>query len=56
MPWQGSGSSDSKYKYNDASTGGVLKDAPSALHAVVIPNVNLPKVCYRDGYTVVDAC
>ncbi|KAF8251323.1 hypothetical protein K440DRAFT_614407 [Wilcoxina mikolae CBS 423.85] len=43
MPWQGAGSSDSKYKYSDASTGGVPKDAPSALHAVVIPNVNLPK-------------
>lgn len=43
-PWK-TGSSG-KYQYHpggDASRG--RKDAPSALNEVVIPNVNLPKVC-----------
>ncbi|KAI5794231.1 hypothetical protein FPQ18DRAFT_234960, partial [Pyronema domesticum] len=40
MGWQGSANVDSKYTYLDKEGA---KDAPSALHSVVIPNVNLPK-------------
>ncbi|KAI5809207.1 hypothetical protein BZA77DRAFT_329319 [Pyronema omphalodes] len=40
MAWQGSGDADSKYSYLDKDGA---KDAPSALHSVVVPNVNLPK-------------
>jgi hypothetical protein len=41
MAWQGSSNADSKYTYLDKDGA---KDAPSALHSVVIPDVNLPKV------------
>ena len=41
-PWQ-SGTSG-KYQYHPGGDRTkALKDAPSALHSVVIPNVNLPK-------------
>jgi hypothetical protein len=59
-PWQteGAGSGDFKYQYHP---GGDVskspKDAPSALHSVIIPNVNLPKELHdqfnkwgKDGY------
>jgi len=42
-PWQ-SGTSG-KYQYHPGGDPNAApKDAPSALHSVVIPNVNLPKV------------
>ena len=45
MPWeQGAGSG--KYQHLD---GKDIKDAPSALNTVVVPNVNLPKVCIAAG-------
>ena len=43
-PWKTG--SEAKYQYHphgDANRG--RKDAPSALNEVIIPNVNLPKVC-----------
>lgn len=45
-PWKTG--SDARYQYHpggDPSRG--RKDAPSALNEVIIPNVNLPKVCER---------
>ncbi len=44
-PWKTG--KDAKYQYHphgDPSKG--KKDAPSALNEVIIPNVNLPKVCH----------
>lgn len=44
-PWKTG--SEAKYQYHphgDANRG--RKDAPSALNEVIIPNVNLPKVCW----------
>lgn len=45
-PWKTG--SDARYQYHpggDPSRG--RKDAPSALNEVIIPNVNLPKVCTK---------
>jgi len=43
MPWE-TGSSG-KYQYHPGGDPNApLKDAPSAVNVVVIPNVNLPKV------------
>ncbi len=41
-PWE-SGTSG-KYQYHPGGDKSQVKDAPSALHSVIIPNVNLPKV------------
>ena len=44
-PWKTG--SDAKYQYHPGGdTSKQRKDAPSALNEVVIPNVNLPKVCF----------
>ena len=46
MPWESeNASADSKYNYHprgDPSKG--VRQAPSALNTVIVPNVNLPKV------------
>jgi hypothetical protein len=50
MPWQTENNSgqDYKYKYHPgANANNAPKDAPSALHSVIVPNVNLPKVIQR---------
>lgn len=48
MPWQGS-SQSGKYQYHpDGNPANAPKDAPSALHSVIVPNVSLPKVCGFD--------
>lgn len=41
MGWHGDSPNNSKFSYIE---DGKAKDAPSALHSVIIPNVNLPKV------------
>ena len=46
MPWE-TGHADSKYQYHPHGDAGALKDAPSAVNVVVVPNVNLPKVILR---------
>ncbi|KAI9796695.1 MAG: hypothetical protein M1833_006035 [Piccolia ochrophora] len=63
MPWQtesdgGDGKENFKYKYHPGGDPKKQpKDAPSALHSVVVPNVNLPKSLHdqfnkwgKDGY------
>ncbi|KAH8146630.1 uncharacterized protein LAJ45_09313 [Morchella importuna] len=63
MPWQGEGDGTTarenfKYKYHPGGDArNPPKDAPSALHSVIIPNVNLPKELHekynkwgKDGY------
>ena len=52
MPWQVESSkgnnADEHFKYQYHPGGDkskAPKDAPSALHSVIVPNVNLPKVC-----------
>ncbi|KAI5843280.1 hypothetical protein BZA05DRAFT_185887 [Tricharina praecox] len=57
MPWQGS-SQSGKYQYHpDGNPANAPKDAPSALHSVIVPNVSLPKELHerfnkygKDGY------
>jgi hypothetical protein len=48
-PWQvesASGNQDFKYQYHPGGDKSKApKDAPSALNTVIIPAVNLPKVC-----------
>lgn len=45
MPWEGEASSG-KYSYHPAGDASASpRDAPSAINVVVIPDVNLPKVC-----------
>jgi hypothetical protein len=48
MPWQTDGSDKGdnfKYKYHPGGDPKKApKEAPSALHSVIVPNVNLPKV------------
>lgn len=51
MPWQAESSKgdaarqDFKYQYHPrGDPRNPPKDAPSALHSVIVPNVNLPKV------------
>ena len=50
MPWQTTSKSDEsnsnfKYKYHPGGDKNKApKDAPSALHSVIVPNVTLPKV------------
>lgn len=42
MPWESEGSG--KYKYHPNGDGRAEpRDAPSALNAVIVPNVTLPK-------------
>ncbi|KAH7317660.1 hypothetical protein BKA65DRAFT_514917 [Rhexocercosporidium sp. MPI-PUGE-AT-0058] len=64
MPWQGEATEgdkargDYKYKYHPGGDPkNPPKDAPSALHSVIVPNVNLPKELHdkynkwgKDGY------
>ncbi|APA07238.1 hypothetical protein SS1G_04026 [Sclerotinia sclerotiorum 1980 UF-70] len=64
MPWQANGTKgdaarqDFKYKYHPAGDPrNPPKEAPSALHSVIVPNVNLPKELHekynkwgKDGY------
>ncbi|PBP28449.1 hypothetical protein BUE80_DR000544 [Diplocarpon rosae] len=64
MPWEGETTEgdqargDYKYKYHPGGDPrNPPKDAPSALHSVVVPNVNLPKELHekynkwgKDGY------
>ncbi len=52
MPWQVESTEGDKareqFKYQYHPGGDPRnppKDAPSALHSVIVPNVNLPKVC-----------
>lgn len=48
MPWQTDGKETGehfKYKYHPGGDPKKApKEAPSALHSVIVPNVNLPKV------------
>lgn len=45
MPWEGE-ASGGKYSYHPGGDPNATpKDAPSAINVVVIPDVNLPKVC-----------
>lgn len=49
-PWETTSVSktDADFKYQYYPGGNPAnepKDAPSALHSVIVPNVNLPKVC-----------
>lgn len=47
MPWE-TGAGEGKYRYHPGGDGSVEpKDAPSAVNVVVVPNVDLPKVCMR---------
>ncbi|PUU82012.1 hypothetical protein B9Z19DRAFT_969703 [Tuber borchii] len=63
MPWHGKPAETSagdhfKYKYHPGGDArNAPKDAPSALHSVIVPNVNLPKELHdkynkwgKDGY------
>lgn len=46
MPWE-TGATEGKYRYHPGGNRNAEpKDAPSAVNVVVVPNVNLPKVCY----------
>ena len=50
MPWQTESGDDArdqfKYQYHPGGDPrNPPKNAPSALHSVIIPNVELPKVC-----------
>lgn len=49
-PWkEGGEGSKGKYRYHDRLAGRV-RDAPSALNSVIVPNVNLPRVSLeREG-------
>jgi hypothetical protein len=55
MPWQVESSKQGenpdehfKYQYHPGGDKNKApKDAPSALHSVIVPNVTLPKVCGR---------
>lgn len=53
MPWQTTAKGDGadehfKYQYHPGGDRNKTpKDAPSALHSVIVPNVTLPKVCIR---------
>ena len=54
MPWQTESSKggDEHFKYQYHPGGNPKnppKDAPSALHSVIVPNVNLPKVSAMTG-------
>jgi hypothetical protein len=55
-PWQQAGKSgdeDFKYKYHPGGdVRNAPKEAPSALHSVIVPNVNLPKVCSTLGEAI----
>ncbi len=68
MPWQTTAKGDGadehfKYQYHPGGDRNKTpKDAPSALHSVIVPNVTLPKVgtsasnhksSLEDGFTVV---
>lgn len=45
MPWE-TGATEGKYRYHPGGDPDAApKDAPSAVNVVVIPDVNLPKVC-----------
>lgn len=47
MPWE-TGATEGKYRYHPGGDPQAApKDAPSAVNVVVIPDVNLPKVCPR---------
>lgn len=49
MPWE-TGSGEGKYQYYPAGDKSAApKDAPSAINVVVVPDVNLPKVCSSPG-------
>lgn len=48
-PWKTGG--DAQYQYHPhGDPSRPRKDAPSALNEVIIPNVNLPKVCLEMGF------
>lgn len=53
MPWQTTAKGDGadgnfKYQYHPGGDPNKPpKDAPSALHSVIVPNVTLPKVCAK---------
>ncbi|KAK7740698.1 hypothetical protein SLS53_005166 [Cytospora paraplurivora] len=57
MPWE-TGSADGKYQYYPGGDKSAqVKDAPSAINVVVVPDVNLPKELHekynkwgKDGY------
>ena len=53
-PWQTASEAkpegDFKYKYYPGGNpANPAKEAPSAMHSVVIPNLNLPKVCLENS-------
>jgi hypothetical protein len=61
MPWQrenSEGDEDFKYQYHPGGNPkNAPRNAPSALHSVIVPNVNLPKSLHeqfnkfgKDGY------
>ena len=56
MPWQTTAKGDGadehfKYQYHPGGDRNKTpKDAPSALHSVIVPNVTLPKVGARASY------
>jgi hypothetical protein len=46
MPWEAGSATDGKYQYHPGGDPSrEAKDAPSAVNVVIVPNVNLPKVC-----------
>lgn len=50
MPWEREDEGGKVYKYQYHPHGDrsqTLRDAPSALNTVIVPNVTLPKVCER---------
>jgi hypothetical protein len=53
-PWQTASEAkpegDFKYKYHPGGNpANSPKEAPSAMHSVIIPNLNLPKVCLESS-------
>jgi len=53
MPWQSDGAEGGgKYSYHPGGDKSkAVKDAPSAVNTVIVPNVTLPKVCKKFAKT-----
>ncbi len=46
MPWE-TGAAEGKYRYHPGGNkNNEPRDAPSAVNVVVVPDVDLPKVCH----------
>ena len=57
MPWEGGeeGAKASKYKYHPhGDKNQPLREAPSALNTVIVPNVTLPVVCCSSRVIIID--